>query len=234
MRISVCDDENVFLKEIKNKLYEYSNVHNWESVVDTYDCGFDLINSDTKYDIIILDYQMDKINGLDTAKQLRKGINKNSCLIFLTGYAEIAIPAYNVDTYRFVLKSSLYGGLFKALDSYRKTLDSNFKICIKADGEHITINTNKIVYIEVQDKLCRIYLTNEKFYDTRQTLSCLYGLLPQAVFFKIHRSYIVNLKYIKQYNNSTVIPEFFDCKLPISRTYFSKFCEKYYEFLRDS
>lgn len=61
MRIAICDDEKSFSSVLKSKIYDYSNLHNWDSVVDTYDCGYDLINTKIKYDIIILDYQMEQL-----------------------------------------------------------------------------------------------------------------------------------------------------------------------------
>lgn len=64
MRIAICDDETLFLSQLKSKIYEYSNKHNLEPVVDEYTVGSNLINSSIKYDIIILDYQMDKIEIL--------------------------------------------------------------------------------------------------------------------------------------------------------------------------
>ena len=53
MKIAICDDEPIVLSELKSKIYDYSNMHNWESVIDSYSRGQDLINSKTKYDIII-------------------------------------------------------------------------------------------------------------------------------------------------------------------------------------
>lgn len=119
MRIAVCDDERHMLDLIKRKLYDYSNIHNWESVIDTFDNGNELLKSKTKYNIVILDYQMNEIDGLETAKLLRKGHNSQACIIFLTSFPEIAIPAYDVDTYRFVLKDNIDDGLTKALDDFR-------------------------------------------------------------------------------------------------------------------
>ena len=86
MRIAICDDEALFLAQLKSKIYEYSNKHNLEPVVDEYTIGSDLINSNIKYDIIILDYQMDKIDGLETARQLRNGINIISIYGYIVSY----------------------------------------------------------------------------------------------------------------------------------------------------
>ena len=80
MKIAICDDETLFLSQLKSKIYEYSNKHNLDPVVDEYTVGSNLIDSNIKYDIIILDYQMDKIDGLETARLFINGINEFACI----------------------------------------------------------------------------------------------------------------------------------------------------------
>lgn len=233
MRIAICDDEKSFFSVLKSKIYDYSNLHNWESVVDTYDCGYDLINTKIKYDIIILDYQMEQIDGLETAKLLRSGINKFSCIIFLTSFPEIAISAYDVDTYRFVVKSSLFDGLYKALDDFRKIIKVNYDISIKSSNEFITINTGKITFLEVQNKNSFLHLDNGQMYETKKSLTDLYKELPHTHFFRIHKSFIVNFMHISERGQNYVKVRNYDYELPISRNYLSKFKQKYYNYLKD-
>lgn len=233
MRIAICDDETSFSSILKSKIYDYSNLHNWDSVVDTYDCGYDLIKNKVKYDIIILDYQMEPIDGLETAKLLRSGINKFSCIIFLTSYPEIAISAYDVDTYRFVVKNTLFDVLYKALDDFRKIIKTNYDISIKSDNEFFTINTENITFIEVQNKSSYLHLCNEQIYETKKSLTDLYKVLPHTHFFRIHKSFIINFMYISERGQNYVKVRNYDLELPISRNYLSKFKQKYYNYLKD-
>ena len=71
MRIAICDDETLFLSQLKSKIYEYSNNHNLEPVVDEYTVGSNLINSNIKYDIIILDLMLPKMDGYQVIKKLK-------------------------------------------------------------------------------------------------------------------------------------------------------------------
>ena len=139
MKIAICDDESGFLEEVKNKIYEYANSHNWEPAVETFTSGEELTLLNEKFDLIILDYQMEGLTGLETAERLRQGKNCLTCIIFLTSYPEIAIPAYSVDTYRFVVKNTLYAGLFKALDDFRAIQRLDYDISIKSEGELVTL-----------------------------------------------------------------------------------------------
>ena len=234
MKIAICDDEKIVSSKLKSKVYDYSNLHNWESVVDTYECGLDLINSGIKYDIVILDYKMDKLDGLETARLLRSGINKFSCLIFLTSYPEIAISAYDVDTYRFIVKSQDFKGLYEALDAFRNTIKLDYDISIKVDDEHITINTENITFIEVQNKFCFLHLSDGLIFKTKRTLSNLYKELPHTHFFKIHKAYIINFKHIAQRSNTYIKVRNYDYKIPISRNYLPYFKEAYYKYIKDN
>lgn len=232
MKIAICDDEKIFLSELKSKIYDYSNKYNWESIIDTYDTGFGLLNSNLKYDIIILDFQMDDLDGLETAKLLREGVNKLSCIIFLTSYPEIAISAYDVDTYRFVVKDTLYTGLYKALDDFRTMYREDYEIIIKSENESFTINTEDIVFIEVLDKHSYIHLSNMKVLQTRKTLRELYKEVPHTHFLKIHKSFIINFKYIYQTGNHFVKLRTYEKSIPISRNYSTKFKNTYYNYLQ--
>lgn len=234
MKIAICDDEKIFSIKLKSKIYDYSNQHNWESIIDIYNCGLDLINSSVKYDIIILDYQMDNMNGLETAKLLRSGINKLSCIIFLTNYPEIAIPAYDVDTYRFVVKNFSFDGIYKALDDFRKITKTDYDISIKLENEFITVNTENITFIEVQNKHSYLHLINDIVISTKTTLTHLYNELPHTHYFKIHKAYIVNFKYISVRGNSFVKVRNYDYELPISRNYLSQFKQSYYNYIKSN
>lgn len=233
MRIALCDDEIDFTTKLKNQLYEYSNNHNWDSAIDVYNSGKDLIESKTKYDIIIIDYQMDDLNGLQTAKILRDGINHFSCIIFLTSYPEIAISAYDVDTYRFVVKNTLFDGIYKALDDFRNTIKLDYDIIVKTNNEFVTVNTKDIVFIEVQNKFCYIHLFNNSVLITRRTLKSLYLELPKTHFAKIHKSFIINFAHILERSNTFLTVRKLNMQLPISRNYLSKFNSSYYTFLKD-
>lgn len=233
MRIAVCDDERHMLDLIKRKLYDYSNIHNWESVIDTFDNGNELIESKTKYNIVILDYQMNEIDGLETAKLLRKGLNSQACIIFLTSFPEVAIPAYDVDTYRFVLKDNIDDGLPKALDDFRNIQSYDVTLCVKVDGEQISLNSSDIVFIEVVNKICFLHMNTGKMIETKTSLSSLYGRLPKTHFYKVHKAYVVNFSYIARRNGNDIYIKNYNLSIPISRNYLTTFKRKYYNFLND-
>lgn len=233
MKIAICDDDTAFLSELADKIYLYSNQHNWESAIDRYHSGVELIAAKMKYDIVILDYQMDFLDGLETAKLLRKGLNQFSCIIFLTNFPDIAISAYDVDTYRFVVKNTLYEGLYRALDDFRNHKDKNYNISFKSDGDIITVNTEDIVFIESNDKEITVHLSDKRELITRKNLSALYKEVPHYLFRRIHKSIIVNMTYVQRQNSKSLKLKTYSFWLPISRKYSNSFKEAYLRFLKD-
>ncbi len=89
----------------------------------------ELLNSEKNYDIIVLDYQLGSTNGLTVAKELRKR-NVLSSIIFLTSYPNFMIDAFEVNTFRFLLKPIDKSKFFKAIDYYIKIVDANYPITI--------------------------------------------------------------------------------------------------------
>ena len=176
---------------------------------------------------------MDYINVIDTAKLLRKGKNRFSCIIFLTNYPEIAIPAYEVDTYRFVVKNDLFDGLYNAFDDYRLSIKPDYDISIKSGNEYLTIYTENIVFIEAQNKDILIHLSNNEIITTKTNLTTLFSEVPHTHFFKIHKSYIVNFKYIAIQGSNYIKLKGFPLIIPISRQQLSKFKIAYYNFIKD-
>lgn len=135
LKAAICDDEKTFHKEISKLVRKYSIARNIEIYTDCYEDGESLLLSENEYDIIFLDYQMEGINGIETAEKLR-GANNDSVIIFISAYPAAALDAYEVDTFRYLLKPVDESILFKALDSYLKSIDyDNLLLLNTHEGE---------------------------------------------------------------------------------------------------
>lgn len=232
MYIAICDDDLGLLSYLKSKIYIYYNNCKIDAVIDTYSSGEKFLESAINYDLVIMDYQMQKLNGLDTAKQLRKRTKNSTCIIFLTSYPEIAIPAYSVDTYRFVVKSNGYQELFKALDDFRTSKKQNYIIKLQVSDETVELSTSDIVFLEAQNKTVTVYTSDGNTYTVRVKLSDFYKMLPESHYFRIHKSFIVNFDYILYQHKKDLKLRMLDVTLPISQNYINMFENKYLTYLR--
>jgi len=226
---ALCDDDKYITEEIKKLLLEYAKDNRITIDIDEFESGKELLNSEKNYDIIVLDYQLGSTNGLTVAKELRKR-NVLSSIIFLTSYPNFMIDAFEVNTFRFLLKPIDKSKFFKAIDDYIKIVDANYPITIIQNKELKKINSNEICYIEADGKYSNIHLS-DKIMHCSKTLAGVTKLLPAYCFVKTHRAFVVNLHYIKSYSSDTVYLSNGESAF-LSKNYQKSFQTSYMNFLK--
>lgn len=229
MFAALCDDDKYITEEIKKLLLEYAKDNRVTIDIDEFESGEELLNSEKNYDIIVLDYQLGSTNGLTVAKELRKR-NVLSSIIFLTSYPNFMIDAFEVNTFRFLLKPIDKSKFFKAIDDYIKIVDANYPITIIQNKELKKINSNEICYIEADGKYSNIHLS-DKIMHCSKTLAGVTKLLPAYCFVKTHRAFVVNLHYIKSYSSDTVYLSNGESAF-LSKNYQKSFQTSYMNFLK--
>lgn len=203
MRIAICDDKIILHDELKKHLEKYAINRNIIMNYDDYSNGSDLIASSIDYDIIFMDYQMDGIDGLETARRLRKK-KVNSTIIFLTSFPSIVFDTFEVNAYRFLVKPIDYEKLSSALDDFLKSQeDSNF-IFIKSDDDNRKVNIDDIIYIEADNKYCYIRTTDDNI-TYKKTLSDIEKQVPGDKFFRSHRTYLVGFRHIVSHTSTDIL-----------------------------
>jgi len=224
MRMAACDDEKSFRDEIKNAVYKYSDLHRLEVVLHEFDCGEDLLESKHEYEMIFLDYKMEGISGLETARKLRER-NINSTIIFLTSFPSIVYETFEVETFRFFKKPLDENELNRALDDYFYKNRNNRPILFKIGREKICIQSNNIIFLEADNKKCFVHLTNDKLHLPK-TMASIKELLPKNDFIKVHKAFVVNLGHISHYDNEFIYFKNEE-RANVSRNYISAFRDAY-------
>ena len=233
MRIAICDDECIFIDKLKEYLYKYYDTQ--EVTIDTFKSGEELLDFYEKlndyHDLIFLDIEMKKLNGIDTARKIRK-VDKDVIIVFVTTHIECAIEGYEVDAYRFLAKPINENKLIEALNDINRELMNNEKILIKDWDKEVLIKVSDILYIEAQNNNISIN-TMEESYIIRRSLGNIESELKGDKFFKTHRSYIVNLSYVKTYDNKEITLEN-DKKIILSRTRVKDFKSSMLNYIRNN
>ena len=229
MRIAVCDDERLFLDSLKKAVYDYSNRHRLELSIDNFYSGEELLGSELVYDMIILDYKMGGMDGLETARRLREK-NQNCAIVFLTSYPDIVYESFEVNTFRFLTKPLDVGKLYKTFDNYFEMFGNNYPILLKVDRDTICIQTNEIMFLEADNKKCYIYLAEKRIHCAK-TMATIAKLLPSGIFFKVSKQIVVNFNHIQKHDNSRI---YFtnDKFVYISRMYMAPFRNAYKEYAK--
>jgi len=228
MKIAICDDEKVWQTSLIKCLEQYSSERNIEISKTCFDSGKELTESTEKYDIIFLDFQMEKLNGIETAKKIRK-TNTDSVIIFVSAFPQVAVDAYEVKAYRFLTKPINKTKLFKALDDYRAEIDIDNFIIFRAHEKTLRIKISDIIYVEACKNHSIIHTAKEDF-EILINLKEIHKKLPSEKFYRCHKAFIVSFLHIKSHNNTDI---YFDDNSTayISRNYLSKFRIAFQEYI---
>lgn len=203
MKAAVCDDEKIFHKEVSDLLRKYMNTRNIEIYTDFYENGEALLKSKWEYDIIFLDYQMVGINGIETAEKLREA-NSDSVIIFISAYPAAALDAYEVKTFRFLVKPIDEAKLFKALDDYLKTIDYDNLLLLNTHEGNYKIKMSEIIYLEGDGKYTTVR-TKKQSLRIHLNLKQLELRLPKSKFIRCSKSFVVGFSHISNHNNTEIL-----------------------------
>lgn len=163
-------------------------------------------------DLVFLDIEMPGINGLEFART----IPRHTLIVFITAYSEYALDSYDVDAVDYLVKPVEPERFLKAVDKailYHELLakaengniengDSDF-IFVKSERRYFKIHYNDILFIEGLKDYVVIH-TSERRIITKMYISSIYELIPHQLFFRINKSYIVNLNRIDSFDNNDV------------------------------
>ncbi len=230
MRVAICDDEPAFRDELRALLRQYAADTRISMDIYEYPDGSSLLQAREVFDIVFMDYKMPGMNGLQTAHTLRRH-NCICSIFFITSYPQFMIDSFDVSPFRFFIKPIDHDKLLSALDAYVKLQKQLNPIIIIQDGEQKTIRSETILYLEGDGKRCLIRTSNELFRSSK-TLAKVLEALPGHCFYRIHKSYAVNLYFIQAVSGRHITLINGE-KAVISRTHVSEFRNVYRNFVKN-
>ena len=153
-------------------------------------------------DVMFLDISMPKTSGMQLASALRT-LKNPPAVVFVTAYSEHAAKAFDVDAVDYLVKPVETERLMQALDKVQLLMgsaaaakSSSERIPVEKGGRKILVPVDQIRYIEAKDDYSCIYTDEERYLSTI-SLAQLENKLSPHGFFRVHRSYIVNLEYVQ-------------------------------------
>lgn len=196
LRIAIVDDETQDSERLQAMTEAYFAEKEEPCRILRYGDGAVFLQKYEPHDIVFMDIKMKTLDGLDTARFLRK-LGSDTVLIFVTRMAQFAIRGYEVDALDFILKpvdeASVAYVLNRALQ--RVHARQGILLPLRVGSETLTISSNDLCYIEVYNHDL-IYHTRMGDYTVRGTLNSVRDRLLSNGFLSCHRSYLVNLKYV--------------------------------------
>ena len=234
MKVAVCDDEKhvcVTLISTIKKFFKEIGRQVW--VADFRD-GNSLLKTRTHFDIIFLDIDMPELDGIETAKKIRKW-DVNSKIIYVTNYSQHKGGAYKVHAFDYIEKPISEENIFAVLREAVYYLDHasvKHKFAFTTDEGVLTLDLDEIYYFEYISRKVVIHTSQGK-YTAAYSLKELLEKFGKFNFSSPHKSFIVNLIHIKCIKGFDIFMENRDV-LPLGQKRAAEFKRKFNDFLQST
>lgn len=221
----IVDDEPPAIKILENYVKAVSHLE----VVTTCKNAFETLNvlSNQKIDLLFLDIQMPKLMGTE----LLRTLPYHPKTIFTTAHKDFAIEAFELDAIDYLLKPISFERFLKAVNKFCQITNvdmapvdaSSGFLYFRYDRKMVKVFLDDIWYIESFKDYVVIHRENEPDLRIKQTLNHVENMLPENLFLRIHRSFIVSTKKITAFTKKDV--EIGKVELPIGKSYAKGFVE---------
>ena len=205
LRILICDDDARALETIRRvvdqtlaEAGEKASITAISNMNELPETAF----SDCNIALLDIDFESSKSNGMDFAREIRLQ-NGDAIIIFVTNFIEYAPEGYEVQAFRYVLKRDMQKELRKALHLALVNAKKE-SLSIQVKGEMIDLSLDKLLYLEVRQHYVTAIVEGghscqQRKYSFASSLAELEERLAPCGFLRIHKSYLVNMKYLKKY-----------------------------------
>lgn len=209
LNIAICDDDLIFASKIETMLLEIAKRQLFKINVEVYSDGSELwndISTGKIYELLYLDIEMVKLNGIDVAKKIRE-YDTNAILIYISNYENYFIELFEVEPFRFIKKpidENIFLDYFNK--AYARIIQDEAYFEYHFNKVPYKLLTKNIIYFESSGRLININHKDGsgKFYGKLNVVEKQLqdGKIP---FLRIHQSYLVNYRFVGRISFSTVI-----------------------------
>ena len=205
-RVIICDDNNSFAEYEKELLLTSFDKGCLEATICN--SGEDLLNSDLKkIDLIILDYEMDGLNGFETSERITDRL-PHIPIVFSTVYIDLSCEGYKYHGFRFLVKQSksFVADLIESVQSamkQKKKYESKMRMIHFTTGNY-NVNTDDIIYLETHDHYVDICFIDREKIEIRKIRSKADEIIKEIdndSIVLIRKGVGVNFNYITKLND---------------------------------
>lgn len=212
MNIVICDDEASCRQALCDAIIRWSSLRNMNiaPVSQAFASSEELLyawENGLEMDMLFLDIQIPgEMSGLEVAKAIRK-VDSQICIAFTTSYSEYACEGYSVSALRYLRKPIDDEQLFECLDiAYHQWFyRQDSSIFLDAQRRKVVLPLKQIVYAEIRGHYVAFHRTIGEPLQIRSNMAALAEKLPPQMFVQCHRSFLVNLLYVRNITKSEVI-----------------------------
>ena len=231
LSIAVCDDEILECHKIAEKVKKILERMKEPCLITTFLSGQKLLEAGEHFDIIFLDILMRDLDGMKTAERFRQK-SSNEILIFVSSSREYVFDAYEVEAFWYLVKPIDDTKLQKVLKRAVLKTESRPQeyIVVSREREKKKILLDDISYFEVRGRLIDVH-GKEGIFTYYGKIGMLEQDLREKGFFRCHKSYLINLKYVEYYHRQEAVLENGE-KIVIAKRRYEEFCKAILSYMK--
>lgn len=203
MNIAICDDDKKYLDILEGTISSYFLEKDIPIDLFFYDSGETIISSDVNFDIVFIDIEMNKVNGIQATKFLKEK-NKDTIVFIVTAFQNYLDDAMDLDVFRYISKPIDKTRIVNGLDTALELINSKVLKIVDVHSNLFTISAKDIIYIESKMRKTYIYLIDREIV-TKKSLSYFKDKLNAYFFVAPHNSYIVNFNCVKSFSRTNFV-----------------------------
>lgn len=234
MKSIIVEDEFPAREELKYFINNFSDIE----IINEFDNGVDVLKfiQENSVDIIFLDINIPLLDGMLLAKTIKR-FKISPKIVFITAYKEHAVDAFELEAFDYILKPYSEKRIVSMLNKLKKSNEIDNKIIevdlsnretklsnisIWKNDKLIVVNISDIYYCEAKERETIVF-TKDSEYIAKTCITEFEKNLKNNLFFKTHRSYIVNTSKIKEiipwFNNTYKLKlKDINSEIPVSRS----------------
>ena len=209
----VVDDEQLASDELSYLLKDFPEVE----VIARGSNGLEAVDLILKLEpeLVFLDVHMPGLDGLGVVRRLREKDVDLPHFIFVTAYEQYAVEAFRLEAMDYLLKPVDKGRVAETIERARRAIQEKkspeplappkgaaaaprTKLLVRASNRSFIVDANDVIYATINDGLITLVTTNIEGHSTYRTIEDLQASLDRDMFWRVHRSYLVNINRIKE------------------------------------
>ena len=207
LSIAVCDDEVIECCNMAKRIKEIMEEMKMPCIIRQFQSGGELLQTLESFDVVFLDIIMRELDGMKTAQIFRERAS-DKILIFVSSSREYVFEAYDVEAFQYLLKPVDDRKLKSVLQKAVLKTESRLQefIIVSRERQKKKLFLDDIYYFEIKGRMVDAH-GPEGIFTYYEQMGKLENKLQDKGFFRCHKSYLVNLKYVDRYNRQEVILE---------------------------